>query len=190
MDPPSAMKDALERLRRSHFVALRRSHFVISRCLRPPIDEIDELIFLEFRWAPLKPQKRVYAAMPSYECQICMYGVYGELLAVQHNPRHPPVCVRCYARMTNCPFCRKPLMLTSRSSSNTALEVIDVERVLEDVFRQRASEVTYMLPSRRRPGDLIVPRRLSIVPSLRDVSQRRPLEDIRLPHDDDEALHG
>ena len=92
------------------------AHHVMCRMLRSPRAQMDELIFLDFRPHWLKPQQRVYSAMPVQQCEICMYEFFPEHIARQHIPNHPPVCSQCYARMQKCPFCRvyiiKPKALT------------------------------------------------------------------------------
>jgi len=90
------------------YIVMRRSHAVVSKLLTQPSPDVDELIFLEFRPAYLKAQRRVYDMLGLHDCHICMYTTIPELVAKQHSDKHPTICVRCYERLKACPFCRTP----------------------------------------------------------------------------------
>lgn len=67
---------------------------------------VQELMFLEFRPAYLIPQRAVYAALATQWCAICMRDVFNEMVARQHDARHPVLCRACHDKMDKCPFCR------------------------------------------------------------------------------------
>lgn len=92
------------------WLLLRRSHALMRRLEAPAAaGAVEELMFLEFRPAWLTRQRRVYDALGRETCQICMYDYYVEARAKQHEPRHPTICVACFAKLNRCPFCRVPL---------------------------------------------------------------------------------
>lgn len=79
---------------------------VYHRLRNKPDPSSEPLIFLDFRPSYLKAQPLVYAALTAAECQICMYWMFKEMIATQHNRKHPPICKRCMVKVRMCPFCR------------------------------------------------------------------------------------
>lgn len=88
----------------------KQSHALIHLFIQTPHVDLEELIFIDFRPAWLIPQQRVYAALPSSTCHICMYEYFIEAQQVQHDSRHPVICKKCFRRVKSCPFCRIPLV--------------------------------------------------------------------------------
>lgn len=91
---------------RGEFAVFAQSHRAAYHLRRKRAYECDDVVFLAFRPFYIKPQQRVYAALPAAECSVCYYSFYHEMLATQHSALHPPVCARCFARLRVCPFCR------------------------------------------------------------------------------------
>lgn len=59
------------------------------------------------------PQRSVYAHLGRgnggrwFECAICAEERFRPTdEAVQHSPKHPPVCTDCLGKVLRCPFCR------------------------------------------------------------------------------------
>lgn len=79
--------------------------------LERPSQELptEELIFLEFRTAHLIAQRAVYTALATQWCAICMRDIFNEMVARQHDARHPVLCRACHDKMDKCPFCRVTL---------------------------------------------------------------------------------
>lgn len=90
----------------------RRSHHLLSLFRARSKRDADDAVFLTFRPVYIKAQLRVYRAAHQSTCSICMLDWFPESLANQHDPKHPPICATCYARLTRCPFCRAPLFPT------------------------------------------------------------------------------
>lgn len=147
---------------------LRSSHDIITRLLTTHSPMTDELIFLEFRAAYLKPQRRVYDMLGLYECNICMYTTIPELVAKQHSEKHPTICVKCYTRLKACPFCRQPFASAttylapvqpidrfvevtrathSLSTGQHNIRSIDLSSPI--VFRRLADELRFTRPARQ-----------------------------------------
>lgn len=107
------------------YTIVRRSHHVVSKLIAPPAVAEDELVFLNFRPAYLKAQRRVYDMLWLRECHICMYVTIPELVAKQHSDKHPTICTRCYARLNICPFCRHPIQAAAGHSEQPTPQPID-----------------------------------------------------------------
>ena len=88
------------------FRIFRLSQLLRRRLLAPPSPDRDEVLFIDFRPHWLVAQQSVYRALSLFPCSICMLDVFVEQVAVQHNPRHPPICRACFERLKVCPFCR------------------------------------------------------------------------------------
>ena len=92
---------------RDDFGILVASHALTSRFLTPAAKpDAEVVIFLDFRPHWLRRQRRVYEALATQTCSICMYDHFAERIAKQHNPNHPAVCTGCLTRLVLCPFCR------------------------------------------------------------------------------------
>ncbi len=85
-----------------------RSHHFLSLFLMNH-ETIDEVIFLDFRPYWLVSQRKVYESSCIYTCSICMNDYFKEQFQIQHNLNHPHICIVCYPKLFNCPFCRLPL---------------------------------------------------------------------------------
>ena len=109
-----------------------QSRRMLNRLMNFPKEEVEEVIFIDFRPSYLKPQQLVYKALLAYECTICMYTYFSEMISRQHNPHHPNVCQRCMLKLQVCPFCRTPI----QHKLDISAEHNEIARVLTYAYEQ------------------------------------------------------